>query len=164
MSEVAHPNFRPYLIQRGKTKTEMADNVTNLTSLVDLNYMGSSEFEWGAIPKALKLICAMRPSLEITPTNIRLRDGRVLHMICPPSLAPQLQKFLEEEYRGVHHHLKESTYLDYVDKKPNEMMASLGQSVNFWWDIENAWMATLGKHTAELVLLALDGVKRQKGW
>lgn len=40
----------PYLIQRGKIVKPLAEHDTRLSKAVNLDYMGSSEFEFGALP------------------------------------------------------------------------------------------------------------------
>ena len=44
----------PYLIQRGKF--ESRDFKEGIDSILKFDYMGSSEFEWGALPKSLQAI------------------------------------------------------------------------------------------------------------
>ncbi len=159
--------FRPYLIQRGKFKTMMSGDLNALKDLLDLAYMGSSEFEWGAIPKGLQSMCNSLDTKAIIPIEgLKHKDGRQMHLICNTELSDQLAQFVKAEVAGGYeYHLKESTYLDSVfltDKK--EMFYGLGQSVDFWWDIEHDWMLTLGKHPAELVVEVLNKIKARKGW
>ena len=54
-----------YLIQRGTFKTT-GEKLTGTNGVVNLDYMGSAEFEWGAIPKAYRrlLYRTTRPSLQ----------------------------------------------------------------------------------------------------
>lgn len=46
----------PYLIQRAKIKTPLAESTSRLSNAVKFDYMGSSEFEYGALPKSFQRI------------------------------------------------------------------------------------------------------------
>src|ERR1035437_10162068 len=55
-SKMQRKSFPPYVryIQRGKF--EIDPDKQGIDALVHFDYMGSSEFEWGALPKSLKRI------------------------------------------------------------------------------------------------------------
>lgn len=42
----------PYLVQRGKIRHPLVEG--RFSDAVNLDYMGSAEFEWGALPKSLR--------------------------------------------------------------------------------------------------------------
>jgi len=46
----------PYLIQRAKWRHKMNLEKKGIDQIIEFDYMGSSEFEWGALPKSLKRI------------------------------------------------------------------------------------------------------------
>lgn len=46
----------PSLIQRIRVRKEPYDGAKGIDKFFDFDYMGSSEFEWGALPKALKIM------------------------------------------------------------------------------------------------------------
>ncbi len=47
---------KPYLIQRCQIKQPIANRKSRLSEAVEFDYMGSAEFEWGAIPESLRRI------------------------------------------------------------------------------------------------------------
>jgi hypothetical protein len=49
--------IKPYLIQRGSFKNISDNEIVGIDSLISFEYMGSSEFEWGSIPKAMIDLC-----------------------------------------------------------------------------------------------------------
>lgn len=59
-----------YLTQRLETNTMPRGSETGFDRLFNLDYMGSSEFEWGAIPKALKAMREKPTTLEAHPITI----------------------------------------------------------------------------------------------
>ena len=65
-----------YLVQRlGSKKLHRADQ--GFDGYFSLDYMGSSEFEWGAIPKALKAMREQRVIVEPAKVYIDGRDHEV---------------------------------------------------------------------------------------
>ena len=40
---------KPYLVQRAKFTNVKNEEIIGIDSLLDFDYMGSSEFEWGSI-------------------------------------------------------------------------------------------------------------------
>lgn len=75
----------PYLIQRASIRKNAADDAV-LSKAVNLDYMGSSEFEFGALPQALKDLAARS---RVSPDRLEVReipgvndrDGRPLLVI-----------------------------------------------------------------------------------
>ncbi len=55
---------RPYDIQRGTIRKGYAKSA-RFSEAVDLHYMGSSEFEWGALPASLRRLQANRMELSV---------------------------------------------------------------------------------------------------
>ena len=58
---------KPYLLQRCKTNTFEPSLLTG--EYLSLDYMGSSEFEWGAVPKFQREINAIIDTLKIFTFN-----------------------------------------------------------------------------------------------
>ena len=134
----------PYLIQRGKIKHPMVDG--RFSEAVDLDYMGSAEFEFGALPKSLRALQSLMDSISVT-TEPRITDEsgaslRVLHT------------FTSEEYEQYLVHLfamrdgklrtKESTWFDKDHSKHFKTL-----QCDLWWDIGNHVMWTFDKRFAK---------------
>jgi hypothetical protein len=62
----------PYLIQRGEIKRPLVEG--RLSEAVNLDYMGSAEFEFGALPKSLRALQSMVDAISLT-TEPRTAEG-----------------------------------------------------------------------------------------
>jgi len=119
-----------WLIQRGTV--QYREGSKGIDSLVRFDYMGSAEFEWGALPKSLKRI---REELnDYTYLDIPIKE-RVVTVFCKNSQKSEMKQYLtdlaERKFR-----LKEFAAF-------NEFVNDSGyfkDRFNFWWDIENDLM------------------------
>lgn len=121
----------PYLIQRAKIcKREDI----GIDSLLQFDYMGSSEFEWGALPKALKR--TRENTKDYIQFEFTFKDfpNKPIMILCKEADKGELPKILNQlanrelrlkEYCDLDAYLKE-------DKEDDDCRAS-----DFWWDIEN---------------------------
>jgi len=146
-----------WLIQRAVTKTDKPSLIEGIGSFLSYDYMGSAEFEWGALPKALKEIIAKFPNLAIHESGLKREDGTGLFVIAKAKDLPEIIAFLnansQQEFNDKYR-LKERTDLVY---------AMTGDSrINCWWDINNGWFAIFGKQQAENLLLAIRKSKEKK--
>ena len=64
---------KPYLIQRIMIRQQVAENESGVDKHFSFDYMGSSEFEFGALSKALKAMVATQRE-----TQIQIQDILVL--------------------------------------------------------------------------------------
>lgn len=136
---------KPHLVQRCKIRTDKPADVTGVDSLFEYDYMGSSEFELGALGKSLRRIAAAVNNYKIVKTTIVAKDGRRLMLfaksgdvygaetavsaVASGSVRLQERAYMQEALAGT------TTY-----SKPDA-----------WWDIEHDWVAFLGDDRAELV-------------
>lgn len=131
----------PYLIQRGKIVRPMPDD--RFSKLVDLDYMGSAEFEFGALPKSLRALQARVDSISITvEPRITGENGeslRVLHTFSPEEYEQYVAYLLQA--RDGKLRTKESTWFD---KDHAKRFPSLRCDV--WWDIDNHVMWSFDKN------------------
>lgn len=131
----------PYLIQRGKINRPMTDG--RFSEMVDLDYMGSAEFEFGALPKSLRALQANVDSISVTvEPRIQGDNGenlRILHTFGPDEYEEYLAYLLKLREGTLH--TKESTWFD---KEHPKRFASLRCDV--WWDIDNHVMWTFDKN------------------
>lgn len=146
---------KPHLVQRGKFRNQK--EFQGIDSLVEFDYMGSSEFEFGALARALKAICGILPQLNYCPTNIEY-DGKTLWLLCKTEDEIPLKEFFGlVAANRFDVNVRTLELLHYGDK-----MGADG--INFWWDLENNWMAVFGQNEIEKVGIALELVKQKKGW
>lgn len=142
----------PYLIQRGKIKLPLVDAGERVFTAVNLEYMGSAEYEFGALPKSL-----LRFKSFLTEENIRTldniqEDGNSLKVISIlndadfAEYASHLEK-LRSRKTSYQYHTKEASRF-------NEDYKSIGGSpkTDFWWDIENDVMFTFNAEFANLLI------------
>jgi len=120
--------LRPYLIQRAKFEKREGKGID---TLLGFDYMGSSEFEWGALPKALKRTRENEKDyvqFEFTFENF---EDKPIMILCKETDKEELPKILaqlaDRELR-----LKEYCDLDAYLKGNKDYRTS-----DFWWDIEN---------------------------
>ena len=146
---------KPYLIQRGSVNDLSNSKIVGLDCLISYDYMGSAEFEFGALSKALKQIIKYFEQLTIVDTKIKSNDGRGLFIICriieQPTVLFFIQQLMNNEIRTLERH-----YLDRINKPNN---SDYEKRINFWWDLDNNWMAMLGKSNAKKVLLGIERVR-----
>jgi hypothetical protein len=127
---------QPYLVQRGKID-KIAPEGTILTNAVDLDYMGSAEFEFGALPRSLRALRAgtrvLRVVSDIKQDEIPLRV---------------LSTLTDEEFAEYVHYLHRMR-TDKIDLKERLRFSPVhikGEyAENFWWDIENHVMWSFRK-------------------
>lgn len=135
-----------YLIQRGTFKEERKF-LTGLDGVVSLDYMGSAEFEWGAIPKAYRRLMYHFTEYEVFHTGIYTPEHDELMLFCRKDCATEviqaIREFIEQPY-----HLKEYSELEKVPKARKEDTSYERRRSNFWWciDIKESygdWLAFL---------------------
>ena len=132
-----------YLIQRGEFNQD-GEGLTGKTGVIDLDYMGSAEFEFGAIPKSFRRIMHDFNNYIYTPTGIYTKENNELILFSNQGLTDEILEglnfFINNPY-----HLKAYSELE---KIPNSSIKDTGFNklrTNFWWCIEfnKDWMAFL---------------------
>ena len=135
----------PYLIQRAEIETDRTNDQC-LSEAVDLDYMGSAEFEFGATAKSLraleKAFLTHKPEdgnlvrvTDVSEICTKSRSGKdkplqVLHCMTDAEFEkyiPYLHKMREGKLRA-----KENPRFEATPQWP-----FTSNSINFWWDIEN---------------------------
>ena len=153
------------LIQRGRFEND-GKSYIGLDSVVHLEYMGSSEFEWGAIPKAYRRVMYQFTEYDVFNTGIYTPEHEELMLLCRKDCSAEviqaIRYFIEHPYK-----LKEYSELEKVPKARKEDTSHNRRCCNFWWciDIEEPcgdWMAFLQPQAT----LLTDAVKNdyQNWW
>ena len=135
-----------YLIQRARINKACAVErpielcIERLSHAVNFDYMGSAEFEFGALPASFREFQKNKASW-VTYTEPRISNGENALMIfhCMPrdkfeeEYMPQLLEHRKRRSdRNSNLHTKEATHFS-VDYEPHQH----DFATNFWWDIEN---------------------------
>lgn len=135
-----HTLVMPYLIQRGKFKDlPKGKGPCRLSVAVSMDYMGSSEFEWGALPKSFRQIESFRPEFKLRVVDTILEDEQPLQVW---SFFDDEQFALYEGYLSNLRFTRNTSTKEYTDFNVNDRKTS---KVDFWWDIENGVMFGFNK-------------------
>lgn len=128
----------PYLIQRAEIHRPL--RAGRLSQAVQLDYMGSAEFEFGALPSSLRTLQAQQADLIMTVESVitdQDRSLRVLHSMTP------------EQYQEYLQHLLNLRKDKIRTKETTRFAAGFPQSkygvTDFWWDIDNHVMWSFDK-------------------
>jgi hypothetical protein len=145
----------PYLVQRLKFREHPQEKSKGVDKFFSMDYMGSSEFEWGALPKALKAFRATK--LLKKPKKIKqYPDGHTVWYVGPESEYVTAREFFFSQLKDPYKiPLKESTWID----------AKFGMSRLFrhperidtigWWAIDSTWAIFTEKEYADKWLSCL---------
>lgn len=130
-----------YLVQRGNIKHPMVDG--RLSMAVGLDYMGSAEFEFGALPHSLRtleeLVDTIKMTIEPRITDDAGRSLRVLHTFSDEEYEEYFENLLKlREGKG---RTKESTWFDVSHSSRFKTL-----KCDFWWDINNHAMWSFDKN------------------
>lgn len=141
-----------YLIQRGKFRDLKRKDYKSLTGrdgLINLDYMGYTEFEWGTIPASYRRILHDRENYIFHYVNdIKDYRGKILVIFCRKDKAKAIEKemrvFMEQHYK-----LKTWALLYEQQKETFCYNKDSLSRTDFWWSVENDsdvsdWMCWFG--------------------
>jgi len=146
-----------YLVQRGTINTPLSIE-NRISQAVNMDDMGSAEFEFGALPKSLRAMQHAADKLTLRETNIFNVDGDNLQVLTSLSdedfeqWCTQFQEAcsnkrhlkkglrIENWFKAIQvpETLKGKSAKEYVDRH-------LRYRSDFWWDIDNNLMASFNK-------------------
>jgi hypothetical protein len=129
--------MKTYLVQRARI--EDRDYKKGIDSIVHLDYMGATEYEWGAVPDSLKRIRA--DIADYTYMDLPM-DGKVITVFCKASVRDGVPDMLDKLASG---EMRCHCYTDFDNfLRPSniqkEWQAKRPLRTAFWWDIENDLM------------------------
>lgn len=123
----------PYLIQRATIETPLADDSSRLSQAVNFDYMGSAEFEFGALPKSFRRIEAVADDWKCRRVE-EIKEGdkplRVYSALTDDEFEQYKQHLIAA--RSGKLHTKESTYFEHDHAERFKYARA-----DFWWDIDN---------------------------
>ena len=127
----------PWLIQRGVIKQPIKTNV-RLSQAVKLDYMGSAEFEFGALPKSLRRI-ESKLMKYVCRHKVKIDDELIFSIAYPSEFDIDKYTIYLKEIRVGNHQLKEGTSFEIYAAKNKY------NNFDFWWDIDNDVMWSTNK-------------------
>lgn len=123
----------PYLIQRCEIKRPIAPASADISKAVDFDYMGSSEFEFGALPKSLRRIEQTGWKIRLVP---EIMQGEIALRVW--------SSFSDEEFEEYKTYLIRlrnpgSNPIRTKERTKFEEGGKISEFFNtdFWWDIQN---------------------------
>ena len=164
---------KPWLIQRANFKDE---GVGSIDDVLSFDYMGSAEFEFGALPKSLKRMTKNIDTyqLESVDSIVSGVSGKALYVLLPErtQLQDAVDVLSQIASNGIQ--LKESSNMDLIVKGRDFLGDELNTGswcfCDVWWDIDNDIMWAFGADEISRVLNAIlttrDNKKKEKseGW
>jgi hypothetical protein len=125
-----------YYIQRGKFRDKPDKERKGVDSILQFDYMGSAEFEFGALPKSLK---ELRNGIkDYCYGTLELRHNGVqvdITYLCRKKDTGDVEEIIKSLSTGS---VRLKEYCDLQYYFPNTFRND--PSNDFWWDIENHFM------------------------
>lgn len=142
-----------WLIQRGKLNKEGGSSLLGRDGVVNLDYMGSAEFEFGAIPYAFWRMMYNFEEYTLFDSEVDVVGKRRLLVFGKKSnqdkIANAIQDFVREPY-----HLKEYSDLDNLARVADISKPWTICHTRFWWCIDRddcgEWMAFLEEDSEKI--------------
>ena len=141
--------MRLYLLQRGTFKKDLSKETSKFSELIDLDYMGSAEFEFGALPASRIRMANKFDEYGLHEVKeLASPNGVPFNLYCDKNeitnIVSEIWKYIQgnDPSKIVSYRLKERASLA---NKYYGFQWSVGRdSDNFWWDIENDFMCFYG--------------------
>jgi len=155
---------RPWLVQRGSFKKIEDKDVTGIDSLISFDYMGSSEFEWGALHHSLMRMSTQWDKFIVFQIDeIKNADGEYLQVLCRQTQKDDIKKAILLMVEGKLDLKERAGLKEYLNCESEWSMKT-----DHWWDVtedfgnfgsendytqvKNDWMCCFGDNMRRLVL------------
>jgi hypothetical protein len=132
---MSYTELIPFCIQRAKKKSKDENNydLKGIDTLLRFDYMGSSEFEWGALPKSLKRIRSIIEKYETREICVNNKQITVFYDT-RIDFDSSIKTYIEKLAEGKQYLKEYSDFDSYVNDGP------FYGKTTFWWDIENEYV------------------------
>jgi hypothetical protein len=141
--------INPYLIQRAKFKNR--GDKEGIDSILKFDYMGSAEFEFGALPESLKRVRSNINDYVSFQYSFNNYPTKIVSVFCKKEqehfVCDVLEGLIERKYRLKEH----CDLINFIESKETIF------TNDFWWDIENDWF--FWKYTPQFDLKFIKNLK-----
>jgi len=145
---------KPYLVQRAKFTNVKNEEIVGIDSILDFDYMGSAEFEWGALPKSLHRIVDVFDQYEVFTVNeVKDHEGSSMKVYCKNEFFDQVKE------NALHLSINPYGYKEFCDMK--DYISGKKNTNNFWWDIKQDYFIFFGKNKGKKVEIAMQKLKEK---
>jgi len=126
----------PYLVQRVSRRESPRDTSKGVDKHFSFDYMGSAEFEFGALPEALKRMRVRVDRLNLLKISSPQEGVKRLWFLGEPEYLPQAVALLRDQLGPQKTFLKERTYMK--DSMVAEPLVGESRSRKFdaWWALD----------------------------
>jgi len=145
---------QPWLIQRGEFNNTQDNEINGLDSLVRFDYMGSSEFEFGALPQSYKHILKNHQTYKFKKIKLKTKDEtpKYIFIFADKNDLEDVSMWIKIFSKKPYHNTKEVVG---IYEAINGLKKSYTKC-NFWWDIENHWFAFINTENQERINIAIQ--------
>lgn len=154
----------PYLIQRMKFRPESQIRGNTIDGVLEMDYMGSAEYEFGALPKSLKQICKNFNEFRIVQIKeIQNIQDKCLYMLTNlnDEQIKEYVKYIQKIIEGKHR-LKEWININKHMVKSTTKNEYFGRPEDAWWDIDNHLMFCFVQASIEKIKKAIEATIEKK--
>jgi len=151
-----------YLVQRMKNREiSEGNNTPSIDDLFTQDYMGSAEFEFGALPKSLKRICQRLNEYQTyTLTEFkRPKSDEAVRIFCLPEhkdeIVEGIRELLKSEYPKMQ--MKEHAGFFKTFHGENDDY----HRADAWWEIDNDFFFTVGKQNMKNIQTAMENTAKK---
>lgn len=152
--------YRVWLVQRGQLKDIPNDQIEGFNSLIDYDYMGSAEFEFGALPKSLHRIIENWNDFDfVSIDSIHDKNNDILYVYCKKAELNQVNDTINylisdkcecKQPPQLKRYLYDDSYFNHPKR------------ANFWWDVDNDYFIVFGEKYREQLQIAIS--KMEMKW
>ena len=147
--------LKPNLIQRCFIKTRSKKDINGVDSFFRYDYMGASEFEWGALGKSLKTFISVADDLVVELAASK--GDRKLYVVCAKDDLAAVIKMAKMTCEKNFYALEYTGIKEYLNDKERAHL-----NPEAWWDIEHRWMAFKNSKDAKLAIYAVQQVRDKR--
>lgn len=154
----------PYLIQRMRFKNNPTGET--IDGILEMDYMGSAEFEFGALPESLKKMT--KTADEIIIEIFKDIKNYKNQKLCLIGLESDIYEYLSyvDDLINERLRLKERTNIKESitgkDFRGRPVKEDSHFTINAWWDIDNQIMFCFGKDNARKIIKAIKALRDKK--